>query len=135
GHAPIEESVLREVGRYSADVAVAQRELALRHRITKDEDPRPRLGERNLSDLLIPKAEIVSKELVCVPAPAFDGGAIGLEGVMANRVKDSAIFRPATCHCRPPNRGGAKPVEGEEQCRAENESYQGQCSIQQALAT
>ena len=92
GHASIEEIVLREVGRNSADIAVAPRQLALGEGIAQHENSRPAIGQGNLPDLLVAKAETVGEELIRIAAPVVDEGAIGLEGVMAHRVRDSTIF-------------------------------------------
>jgi len=131
-HTAVEEVVLRKSGGDSANIGTVPGERTLREGIAKHQDPGTRIDARNFSDSVVAKTEIISKEIISIRTPVLDGGAIGFQGVVANRIKDAASFHQPRCG-RPLNRGRVKIIENDERYRAKGEGHQKQCQLDLAL--
>ena len=124
---------MRKAGRDFAHIAVRPRALALSERVAQDQDARTGVGERNVSDLVVAKAQAVGEIVIFVAAPALDESAIGLEGVMQHRVADAAGTLFFGCFDAAHNGGAAKVVEGEKCGQAEHDGEQQQGQLQHPL--
>src|SRR5271165_3311550 len=117
-HASVEKFILRKISGNAADEAVAPGGHALRSRIAEYEDPGPKIGARDFSDLLVSKAETVGIKLVRIPEPGTDAGTVGLEGEMTHGITREAEPMGIAGHGAAQDRRAVKPGEGEKQDRA-----------------